>query len=147
MSQATATVPVWISLVGVGLAALAAASSWASVRLSRRQWLLSQQPFLRLQLQVEANGDRVLKILNAGPGSARGLRFCLVAGEEFTAGYAGPQFGGVLDAGQTAEVILDLQATRDSSNESTCLVPTIIITSGESLGGIRLRRPTLKRSS
>jgi hypothetical protein len=113
MSQATTTVPAWLSLVGLAFAALAAGASWASVRLNRRQWLLSQQPFLRLQLLVEPSGDHVLKILNAGPGSARGVRFCLAAGEEYVAGYAGPQFGGFLDAGDKAEVVLDLQATRN----------------------------------
>jgi hypothetical protein len=113
MSQAATTIPVWISLAGVGLAALAAGASWASVHLSRRQWLLSQQPFLRLQLLVEPNGDRVLKILNAGPGNARGIRFCLAAGHEYVAGYAGPQFGGLLSPGDKAEVVLEIQATKN----------------------------------
>lgn len=120
--DATATVPVWISLAGVGLAALAAAASWASVRLNRRQWLLSQQPFLSIQLLIEANGDRVLKILNGGPGSARGVRFCVAAGDEYVAGYAGAQYGGVLNTGGRAEVVLDLKATRNDSIQAvaTC---------------------------
>lgn len=114
--------PVWISLAGVALAALAAAASWASVRLSRRQWLLSQQPFLSIQLLIEGNGDRVLKILNGGPGAARGVRFCLAAGDEYVAGYAAAQFGGVLDTGERAEVLLDLKATRSDSVQAvaTC---------------------------
>lgn len=122
MPEAAATVPVWISLAGVSLAALAAAASWASVRLNRRQWLLSQQPFLSVQLLIEANGDRVLKILNGGPGAARGVRFCLAAGGEYVAGYAGAQFGGVLNTGERTEVILDLQATRNDAIQAvaTC---------------------------
>jgi len=79
--------------------------------MNRRQWLLSQQPYLRIQLLVEGNGDRVLKILNAGPGAGRGIRFCLAAGEEFVSGYAGPQFGGLLNPGERAEVLVDLKAT------------------------------------
>jgi hypothetical protein len=118
---ATATVPVWISLAGVGLAALAAAASWASVRLSRHQWLLSQQPFLSIQLLIEGNGDRVLKILNGGPGAARGIRFCVSAGDEYVSGYAGAQFGGVLDTGERAEVMLDLKATRNESIQAVAV--------------------------
>ncbi|MBS1892288.1 MAG: hypothetical protein JST59_13410 [Actinobacteria bacterium] len=103
----------WISLVGVGLAALAAAASWASVRLNRRQWLLSHQPFLSVQLLIERNGDRVLKILNGGPGSARGVRFCVATANNYVAGYAGEQFGGVLNIGERAEIVLDIQAARN----------------------------------
>jgi hypothetical protein len=113
MPEAVATVPVWISLAGVGLAALAAAASWASVRLNRRQWLLSQQRFLSIQLLIERNGDRVLKILNGGPGSARGVRFCVATADEYVAGYAGEQFGGVLNTGERAEIVLDIQASRN----------------------------------
>lgn len=122
MPEAVATVPVWISLAGVGLAALAAAASWASVRLNRRQWLLSQQPFLSIQLLIEANGERILKILNGGPGSARGVRFCVAVGDEYVAGYAGAQFGGVLNTGERAEVVLDLKATREDQIQAvaTC---------------------------
>lgn len=102
--------PAWIALAGVALAALAAGASWASVRLNRRQWLLAQQPFLSLQLVIEQSGERVLKILNAGPGPARGVRFCVAAGAEFASGYAGAQFGGYLAPGQRTELVLELSA-------------------------------------
>lgn len=121
MPEAAATIPAWISLVGVGLAALAAAASWASVRLNRRQWLLSQQPFLSIQLLIERNGDRVLKILNGGPGSARGVRFCVATADEYVAGYAGEQFGGVLNTGERAEVVLDIQAGRDDQIKAVAI--------------------------
>jgi hypothetical protein len=109
-----ANLPVALSLVGIGLAALAAAASWASVRLNRKQWLLAQQPFLSVQLEIE-NGERILKILNAGAGPARGVRFCLATGDEFASGYAGPQYGGLLHPGKRAEIVLDLEANRDDS--------------------------------
>lgn len=98
----------WITVVSVALAALAATASWASVRLSRRQWLLTQQPFLRGQVIIRQTGERELRILNAGAGAARGLRFCVAVENEFAAGYAGPQYGGLLAPGATATVVLDL---------------------------------------
>jgi hypothetical protein len=100
--------PEWIALAGAIFAALAACASWASVRLNRRQWLGSQQPYLSVQLVIERGGERVLNILNGGPGLARGVRFCVVAGEEFASGYAGPQFGGWLGPGQRAQIVLEL---------------------------------------
>lgn len=103
-------VPIWVALASTIFAALAAGASAVSVLLNRRQWLASQEPFLLLQLGVESNGERVLNILNAGPSSARGLRFCVAAGDEFAAGYAGPQFGGYLAPGERAELVLDLTA-------------------------------------
>jgi hypothetical protein len=102
--------PIWVALGSTIFAALAAGASAVSVWLNRRQWLASQEPFLLLQLGIEASGERVLNILNAGPSSARGLRFCVAAGEEFAAGYAGPQFGGYLAPGERAELVLGLTA-------------------------------------
>lgn len=106
--------PQWIALAGAIFAALAAGASWASVRLNRRQWLGSQEPHLLLQLVIEQGGERVLNILNGGPGPARGLRFCVVAGEEFASGYAGPQFGGWLPPGERAQVVLELAVSEGS---------------------------------
>lgn len=102
----------WITVASVALAALAAAASWASVRLSRRQWLLAQQPFLRSQVVIRETGERELRILNAGAGSARGVRFCVAVEEKFGAGYAGPQYGGFLASGDTAIVVLGLDGKK-----------------------------------
>lgn len=103
--------PEWIALAGAVFAALAACASWASVRLSRRQWLGSQEPHLLIQLVIERGGERVLNILNGGPGPARGVRFCVAAGDEFASGYAGPQFGGWLPPGERAQIVLELTAS------------------------------------
>lgn len=102
----------WITAASVALAAVAATASWASVRLSRRQWLLAQQPFLRGQVVIRHSGERELKILNAGAGAARGVRFCVAVDEKFAAGYAGPQYGGLLVSGETATVVLDLEGAK-----------------------------------
>ena len=106
--------PEWIALAGAIFAAVAACASWASVRLNRRQWLGSQEPHLLIQLVIERGGERVLNVLNGGPGPARGVRFCVVAGKEFASGYAGPQFGGWLPPGERAQIVLELTASERS---------------------------------
>lgn len=73
---------------------------------------MAQQPFLRGQVVIRHGGERELKILNAGAGAARGVRFCVVVEKKFVAGYAGPQYGGLLDPGQTSTVVLDLDGGR-----------------------------------
>jgi len=111
----------WITVASVALAALAAAASWASVHLSRRQWLLAQQPILRSQVMIRQNGERELKILNAGAGPARGVRFCVAVETKFAAGYAGPQYGGFLAPGDTATVVLYLDGEKGSKTRGVIL--------------------------
>lgn len=100
----------WAPTASAALAALAATASWVSVRANRRQWLLASRPCLSSQLEMRSNGDIEMTVLNAGPGSARGLRFCVVAGDQFATGYAGPQYGGVLGAQERAVVVLRLKS-------------------------------------
>jgi hypothetical protein len=107
----------WITVASVALAAVAATASWASVHLSRRQWLLAQQPFLQGQVVIRHSGEREFKILNAGAGAARGVRFCVAVDEKFAAGYAGPQYGGLLDSGETATVSFEKVYGRHALSE------------------------------
>ena len=108
----TANSQSWITAVSVAFAAIAAAASWVSIHLSRRQWILAQQPFLSAQLVIRHTGERELRILNAGVGAARGVRFCVVVEDKFVAGYAGPQYGGFLVPGDTACVVVDLNGLK-----------------------------------
>jgi hypothetical protein len=87
----------WAPVASTALAAAAAAAAWLNVRQSRRHWLDAQRPVLVPQVVDNETETRIeLAILNAGPGAARGVRFCLVLGGEFVAGYAGPNLGALL---------------------------------------------------
>lgn len=104
-------VRVWAPVASAVFAFLAATASWVSIRLTRRQWLASQRPYLVPQLVRVADGSVRLEIRNTGAGGAYGVRFCVAVGTEFVAGYAGPHFGGYLATDETA--IVETQLTSD----------------------------------
>jgi hypothetical protein len=100
----------WAPVASAVFAFLAATASWVSIRLTRRQWLASQRPYLVPQLVRAADGTIRLEVRNTGAGGAYGVRFCIAVGTEFLTGYAGPQFGGYLATDETAVVQTGLTA-------------------------------------
>jgi hypothetical protein len=111
----------WLPVVSTGLAAVAASAAWFNVRQSRQQWRAERTPNLVGQLADNPSKARVdLEILNTGPGDARGVRFCVVIGGEYVSGYAGPNFGGLLRAGETAIIATELRTRSGSGVEGVC---------------------------
>jgi hypothetical protein len=99
----------WAPAASGLFAACAAAASWAAVRLNYRQWRASRLPELRIQgWHKHKTGKIEFIILNAGAGVARGVGFCVVFGEEYVSGFAGPNFGGFLNPGERVTVETDL---------------------------------------
>jgi hypothetical protein len=94
----------WAPAASALFAFLAATASWASIRIARRQWLAAQRPYLVGQLMKDPSGRRRLEIRNTGSGGAHGVRFCVVVGDEYVTGYAGPSMGGYLGTDETAVV-------------------------------------------
>src|SRR4051794_28052556 len=104
-----ATIQDWAPVASTLLAAIAAGAAWKNVRQSRDQWLTERLPQLVAQLKDNVSEARVeLHILNAGPGDARGVRFCVVAGAEYLSGYAGRNYGGLLRGGDTVTIATQL---------------------------------------
>jgi hypothetical protein len=101
----------WAPAASAGFAFLAATASWASVRLNHRQWRQSRMPNVHAQMWHKQKTNRIeLVILNAGPGVARGVGFCVVLGDEYVAGFAGPNMGGFLNPGERVVVETDFTA-------------------------------------
>jgi hypothetical protein len=99
----------WASAFSAVFAACAAAASWAAVRINFVQWRTSRLPDLRIQAwHREKTGKIELVILNAGAGVARGVGFCVAYDNEYVAGFAGPNLGGFLSAGERVVVVTDL---------------------------------------
>ncbi|HEU4973982.1 MAG TPA: hypothetical protein VFT50_02750 [Baekduia sp.] len=121
----------WAPVASTSFAAVAATVAWANVRQSRRHWLLAQQPALVPQVVDHTAEARIeLHLLNAGAGSARGLQFCLVLGDEYVAGYAGPNLGGLLKSDETRVVKTQLTARTGS--------PLCVVTCLDSVGRVHV---------
>lgn len=110
----------WAPVASTALAAIAATAAWFNVRHSRRQWLTAHRPVIVAQLVDRPERGRIeLELLNTGVGAARRVRFCVVLGDQFVAGYAGPNFGAVLKSDELRVVGTQLQAR---SGEPRCVV-------------------------
>lgn len=107
-------------MVSAACAALAATAAWRNAYLSRRQWLASQAPIL--VGQIVAGGQVELQITNVGAGLARQPRFCVIVGDEYVVGYAGPAFGSILKSGEERRIRTELSTrTGKATGVITCL--------------------------
>jgi hypothetical protein len=77
----------WTTLAGVGLAAIAAFASWASVAFGERARRAGLMPELVAQPIQPAGRERLdFLIYNGGGGLARGCSFVFVAGDHYALG-------------------------------------------------------------
>lgn len=97
----------WAALGSAVMAAIAALAAWASVVQSRRLQLASVRPYLNGQLIQVGSGPINFAVQNAGAGPARGPGFCIIVGEEYVRGYAGPNMGGFFKPGDSRTVKTD----------------------------------------
>jgi hypothetical protein len=81
----------WAAVAGAGLAAIAAAASWASVRQARRIFLANQMPDLELTILENLDTHQIkIHVENHGGGAARRTRFCVVEGDNAAYGFLPP---------------------------------------------------------
>jgi hypothetical protein len=93
----------WASVASAGAAAVAAGASWASVRQTRKLWLIERAPDLQMIALVDRDSNRVtLQLHNAGGGFARDVVVYLVEGTRYFIAYA--PMNGVIRPGQGVEI-------------------------------------------